>query len=560
VATLRSLTIQNFKGIKDPVKIEFKPITLLFGPNSAGKSTIIQALIYAREIFVNRNLDPYQCEVRGERIDLGGFRALVHNHDPLPIILDLELDLVGEGLPEYTHDDQLRDQLEEYSGRYLDCLRGARSVSVRVSISWDDKVSSSFVESYRTAINGEIFCEIIDWDFNLRSLMESKGEHRLLEIPELQKIWATRTHTTSSRINLRHSLFSVKDEEGQCINLLAQMANSLLEKHERYQWTPDPPTFLQSCLNTGGKVLLDWDSQIEYMGDPSENSDLDTHKYWRVAKGFDELLSRAVVGPGKLVRDSLRDLRHLGPLRAIPPRILEQSQIAQEKVSHLSLSTWEELFGVDDKTLGTINDWMGPKRLNAGYNIDRKHYREFDSKCLAASDAEQPVDLSQIIDEVRKMPERIKLSLRPQDSDSGMELSFRDVGTGVSQVMPVVIAALISRDQIVAIEQPELHIHPALQVKLGDLFISRIRESRALFILETHSEHLLLRIMRRMRETAEGRLPEGIPAVNPDDVVVLYVERDGPRTIVREMPLNERGELVKAWPGGFFEEGLREVF
>lgn len=45
----------------------------------------------------------------------------------------------------------------------------------------------------------------------------------------------------------------------------------------------------------------------------------------------------------------------------------------------------------------------------------------------------------------------------------------------------------------------------------------------------------------------------------PADVSVVLVEKDGERSITRKMPLNERGELVKAWPGGFFEEGLREV-
>lgn len=110
------------------------------------------------------------------------------------------------------------------------------------------------------------------------------------------------------------------------------------------------------------------------------------------------------------------------------------------------------------------------------------------------------------------------------------------------------------------IEQPELHLHPALQAELGDLFIqSALGEQKNTFILETHSEHLLLRIMRRMRETSQGNLPAGVPPVRPEDVAVLYVEQDGPQSIVREMPLNERGELVKAWPGGFFEEGLREV-
>ena len=102
---------------------------------------------------------------------------------------------------------------------------------------------------------------------------------------------------------------------------------------------------------------------------------------------------------------------------------------------------------------------------------------------------------------------------------------------------------------------------PALQADLGDVFLhSALGENRNRFLIETHSEHLLLRIMRRMRQTAAGELPEGIPKIQPKDVMVLFVEPDGPRSIIREMPLNEYGDLVKAWPGGFFEEGLREVF
>jgi hypothetical protein len=65
--------------------------------------------------------------------------------------------------------------------------------------------------------------------------------------------------------------------------------------------------------------------------------------------------------------------------------------------------------------------------------------------------------------------------------------------------------------------------------------------------------------MRRMRETHEGTVPEDVRPVRPEDVSVVLVEKDGSRSISRKMPLNERGELVKAWPGGFFEEGLREV-
>ncbi len=94
------MTIENFKGIKDPVHIDFKPVTLLFGPNSAGKSTIIQALHYAGELFERQNVNPDKTFFGGNTIDLGGFKSLVNNHDlSLPIKIRFDLDLSNEDLP-----------------------------------------------------------------------------------------------------------------------------------------------------------------------------------------------------------------------------------------------------------------------------------------------------------------------------------------------------------------------------------------------------------------------------------------------------------------------------
>ena len=146
------------------------------------------------------------------------------------------------------------------------------------------------------------------------------------------------------------------------------------------------------------------------------------------------------------------------------------------------------------------------------------------------------------------------------DVTKNVEVTHRDVGIGISQVLPVLVMAYGSSDKLLAIEQPEIHLHPALQAELADVFIeSALGERKNTFILETHSEHLILRLMRRMRETYQGK-NTGLYQVTPADVSVLYVEPDGTRSIIRDMPLNELGELVKSWPGGFFEEGLREQF
>src|SRR6516164_5647289 len=93
---LSRVEIENFKGIGERQTIHLKPITLLFGPNSAGKSTILQALHYLREILERGNIDP-DVTIAGGLIDLGGFATLVHNHELHRVVrLKLCLDLSGE--------------------------------------------------------------------------------------------------------------------------------------------------------------------------------------------------------------------------------------------------------------------------------------------------------------------------------------------------------------------------------------------------------------------------------------------------------------------------------
>jgi len=71
-------------------------------------------------------------------------------------------------------------------------------------------------------------------------------------------------------------------------------------------------------------------------------------------------------------------------------------------------------------------------------------------------------------------------------------------GFGISQLLPFVVQCLASKGQIITIEQPEVHVHPRLQADIGDLLIDSIQEPRKhQFIVETHSEHLILRLQRR---------------------------------------------------------------
>lgn len=74
---ITAITLENFKGISQSATIPLRPLTIMFGKNSAGKSTVVQALHYASEIFERNNLNADRTLLGGASVDLGGFRNLV---------------------------------------------------------------------------------------------------------------------------------------------------------------------------------------------------------------------------------------------------------------------------------------------------------------------------------------------------------------------------------------------------------------------------------------------------------------------------------------------------
>ena len=156
-------------------------------------------------------------------------------------------------------------------------------------------------------------------------------------------------------------------------------------------------------------------------------------------------------------------------------------------------------------------------------------------------------------------PTLARLVILPEGSE--LELQPHDLGVGISQIVPVVVTALDSEQRLLAIEQPELHLHPKLQAELGDLFMeAALGDRKHLVVLETHSEHLVLRLLRRIRETTDGDLQSDAIPISPEDLSVYYIEQTPAGARLTHLAVDESGEFIDRWPAGFFEERAKELF
>ena len=145
---------------------------------------------------------------------------------------------------------------------------------------------------------------------------------------------------------------------------------------------------------------------------------------------------------------------------------------------------------------------------------------------------------------------------------NGLSVSLSDVGYGVGQVLPIVIECITSKNRIITIEQPELHLHPKLQANLTDLIIWSSQKNNNRFILETHSEHMILRLQRRLRENfekGEKSDPEITNLSNSITINVVTMNKKERKSENKLLKITPSGNFKGKWPEGFFEERFVEL-
>lgn len=142
-----------------------------------------------------------------------------------------------------------------------------------------------------------------------------------------------------------------------------------------------------------------------------------------------------------------------------------------------------------------------------------------------------------------------RFDIKVKPNHASVDTSLIDVGFGVSQFLPIIVADLqLEKGATVAISQPEIHLHPSAQSLLGEYFLRNITDNGKRYIIETHSEYLINKFRVLI---AKGDL-------KPDDVSVYYFRKNSDRSESFRVTFTKDGKIEGA-PKEFFDTYMCDV-
>lgn len=442
---LTSIQIQNFKAWKDTGNVRLAPLTVIFGANSAGKSSLGHLLLALKQTALSTGRRALHLGDEYSLIDLGTFKECIHNHDlgnPLSFKLKWKLPRSLE------IKDPTQENTRSYKGDHLDL-------------------------------------EV--------TLHAGKGDQ-----PEVTKL----SYILKDNDNPTLDVLYGKDEKG---NFVLTSNNYKLVRPRGKPWPNEPEKFYRISEQSKSNF---------------QNANFLT----------DFALS---------AEDMLGKFYYLGPLRESPKRIYPWSGEIPEYVGLKGEYAIAAILSAQEQG----------RQINRGPGRKKQRFAEFIATWLK--------DLG-IISSFSVKPiaaGRKEYEVLVKTHPGATEVKITDVGVGVSQVLPALVGAFYCPPgSTVWMEQPEIHLHPQVQSELADVFISAIkarensRERNVQMIIETHSEHFLYRLQRRI---AEGE-------ITPDQVAIYFCKRNGTEAELEPLEVDLYGEIVN-WPENFFGDEMAEM-
>ncbi|MZP31490.1 AAA family ATPase [Heliobacterium undosum] len=473
---IESISLSNFKAFKNLDMLKLKPITVLCGTNSCGKSSLMQSILLLKQTLENQN--PSQTLLlNGRFAHLGSFENIINGKRP---------------------DDKV-------------------SFNIRV------KFKKENFNSHRS------FGNLPPIPAQLRSLLSDKNFYSP-EANYILNFGITLKAIKEKNKKLFHSAKIEKWEFG--IETLTK-TNEIL-----------PKTDIVIKEIEENKYLTTWSNLDTFFGEGHgeqaygvEFSNL-IPSTWKVKTGDDGSRPSVAYSMGSiasLLKSIFASFTYVGPLREEPSRrYIYENEVIEigikgENAAYIYLT--EELLLKEHVFYNKEIDGFVKKDKTKLQEAVTLWMDEFGVKNF------KPEQQNEII------------YLNMDSNSSKASVNIAEVGFGVSQLFPIVLEGLrMPTLSTLLLEQPEIHLHPKLQMKIADFFIC-LALSKKNVIIETHSDHIVNRLVRRIVEDDTGKLAEliGIYFISPSN--------NGP--IIEEVLVDEYDGIVN-WPPEFFDQVANE--
>lgn len=231
--------------------------------------------------------------------------------------------------------------------------------------------------------------------------------------------------------------------------------------------------------------------------------------------------------------ERLRHVYYLGPLRAYPERRYTWANVQPTDMGRAGASAVDAILASRERE----------EKISRGRGYPRFTIEEYVAHWLK----ELGLIHAFRIESIAEGSQVFRVLV--QKTQASSEVLITDVGFGVSQILPVLVLCLyVPEGSTVILEQPEIHLHPAIQSGLADILIDAHKRRNIQILVESHSEHLLRRLQRRIAEEE----------VQADDVGILFCEAQSEASSIKELEIDLFG-VIKNWPDDFFGDEFGEI-
>ena len=567
---ITSITIENFKGIGDAVTIPIRPITLLFGKNSSGKSTVLQALHYIREVCEHAGADSDRTHMGGDYIDLGGFRSLVHLHElDRKIRIRIEFDLTSEE--------------SKSLNRLLKHLTNPDSAWIEVVTSWKAAEHSVYTESYGYGFNGAEWIHL--------TLTERPGAKPSDMVSSNGAKWYPLNNAVFLNIKHPDIKHPIEDDYSKKIQseILPMLPGIVLKelrdirylgpmrkippRDYRPQQTPDESLWAEGleAWNTLGR-----DPQLvkkinRYMQDVlklgysiSRQEIISLDRDGEIIKNLKKICNSEDFKVDEL-KKCVRD-----PLEQSDSQIRMKLHDEENNIDLDSADVGLGIPQVIPVLVGALHSGRSdPKRFYLSkppggfFAVEQPELHLHPAAQVALGDVFIAcIKYNSVRENLKEYFESIKEKYDHPDIQNDVDRCIDNLNNGdrPSTVLRMFVENLRATYPDIQNDFQEMQ---AAFKRFTDSMNDSMNRT---MLVETHSEHLLLRLLRRVRETTRRsrhqttELEQTAHELTPNDLSVVYVRPTPAGVKFTPLTVTDNGDFDAPWPEGFFDERDSELF